>query len=149
MSAPKKQHLVPQCYLREFVDSRTPPGQEPYVWIFSKDGKSRKRRSPKNIFHETDVFTLEIKGKKHYVIEKTLAGIEGQYAGSAVARRERTALDRGDREHESDVGAPRTPGDSPSVGHDPARMSGQAGVFSPNRIATVSVSSAFSHGLIR
>lgn len=80
MSDPKKQHYVPQCYLREFVDPHTPAGYEPYVWIFSKDGKSKEKRAPKNLFHETDLYTLNIEGDKHYAIERSLSALEGEYA---------------------------------------------------------------------
>ena len=91
MSAPKKQHYVPQCSLREFVDPKTPPGYEPYVWIFSKDGKKREKRTPKNTFHQTDLYTVEIRGQKNYAIETSLAQLEGQYA-EIVRQRSRTTF---------------------------------------------------------
>lgn len=37
---PTKQHYVPACYLREFVDP-----SDGLLWVFSKDGKSVQRRS--------------------------------------------------------------------------------------------------------
>src|SRR2546426_11068638 len=80
MSAPKRHHYVPQCYLREFVDPKTPPGYEPYVWIFSKDGKKKEKRAPKNTFNQTDLYTVEIRGQKNYAIETSLAQLEGRYA---------------------------------------------------------------------
>lgn len=80
MADAKKQHYVPQFYLREFTDPDTPPGQEPYVWTFSKDGKKRKRRAPKNILWETDLYTINVDGTKHYEIEKTLSQIECDFA---------------------------------------------------------------------
>lgn len=80
MSAPKKQHYVPQSYLREWVDPRTPAGYEPYVWVFSKDGKKKERRAPHNIFRETDLYTLEVEGRKHYSIETSLSQLESRYA---------------------------------------------------------------------
>ncbi len=79
MSAPRKQHYLPQCYLREFLDPKTPSGHEPYVWIFSKDGKKKEKRAPHNTFHETDLYTLLIEGQKHYSIETSLAQLEGRY----------------------------------------------------------------------
>lgn len=84
MSNPKKQHYVPQCYLREFVDPHTPPKYEPYVWVFSKDGKQKEKRAPKNLFEETDLYTLAIQGAKDYGIERSLSALEGEYA--AVVR---------------------------------------------------------------
>lgn len=81
MSEPKRQHYVPQCYLREWVDPNTPVGYEPYVWIFDRNGKNRRKKAPKNILKSNDVYTLEIKGQtKDYRIEKTLSKLEGEYA---------------------------------------------------------------------
>jgi len=76
MSDPKNQHIIPQCYLKQFVDSTTPSGHEPYVWIFERGTKEGKKKAPKNIFAETDFYTL----KGDYIIEKTLAQIENDYA---------------------------------------------------------------------
>lgn len=81
MSEPKSQHVIPQCYLKQFVDPKTPADQEPYVWIFKRDSKKGKKKAPKNILTETDLYTF--KGKdagKDYVLEKTLAQIESDYA---------------------------------------------------------------------
>ena len=77
MSKPKNQHIIPQCYLKQFVDSNTPAGQEPYVWIFERGTKRGKKKAPKNILSEADFYTLKVKsGEKYYTIEKTLAQIE-------------------------------------------------------------------------
>ena len=84
MSSHKKQHYVPQCYLREFVDPHTPPKYEPYVWVFSKNGKRKEKRAPKNLFAETDLYTLTIQGAKDYGIERSLSALESEYA--AVVR---------------------------------------------------------------
>lgn len=81
MSEPKNQHIIPQCYLKQFVDLNTPSGQEPYVWIFERDNKRGKKKAPKNILAETDFYTLKVEsGGKDYTIEKTLSQIEGEYA---------------------------------------------------------------------
>ncbi|MGH8653728.1 MAG: DUF4238 domain-containing protein [Gammaproteobacteria bacterium] len=76
MSVPKNQHIIPRCYLKQFVDPRTPPGQEPYVWIFERDQRRGRKKAPKNILAETDFYTL----KGNYTIEKTLAQIESEYS---------------------------------------------------------------------
>lgn len=76
MSAPKNQHIIPRCYLKQFVDPRTPAGQEPYVWIFERDQRRGRKKAPKNILSETDFYTL----KGDYTIEKTLAQIESEYS---------------------------------------------------------------------
>jgi len=81
MSKPKKQHYVTECYLREFIDPNTPVGYEPYVWIFDKNGKNRRKKSPSNIFTSTDLYTIKVAGRaKNYYIEMTLSKIESEYA---------------------------------------------------------------------
>jgi len=74
MSNPKFQHYVPACYLREFVDS------DGFVWIFSRDGKTKRKQKPERTFGSNHLYTINVKGKKDYRIEKTLANIEGAYA---------------------------------------------------------------------
>jgi hypothetical protein len=76
MSSPKNQHIIPRCYLKQFVDPRTPVGQEPYVWMFERNQRRGRKKAPKNILAETDFYTL----KGDYTIEKTLAQIEGEYS---------------------------------------------------------------------
>jgi Protein of unknown function (DUF4238) len=98
MSDPKKQHYVPQCYLREFVDPQTPAGYEPYVCVFSKDGKHKEKRAPKNLFHETELYTLNIEGEKHYTIERSLSALEGEYA-SVVRNKIKKYLPLSEEEH--------------------------------------------------
>jgi len=73
MSDAKKQHYVPQFYLREFLDPNTPLGQDPYVWVFAKDGKKKQRRAPKNILWKTELYTLDVEGAKRYELEQALS----------------------------------------------------------------------------
>ena len=81
MSKPKNQHIIPQCYLKQFVDPHTPRGQEPYVWIFDRGNKKGKKKAPRNILSETDFYTLKIKtGEKDYSIEESLAQLESEYS---------------------------------------------------------------------
>lgn len=81
MSEPKNQHIIPQCYLKQFVDPCTPKGYEPYVWIFEREKKKGIKKAPKNILAETDFYTLKTRlGGKDYTIEKSLSQIEGEYA---------------------------------------------------------------------
>ena len=58
MSNNKKQHYVPKFYLKAWCDSGTP--QSAYIWMASKDGTSIERKSPSNIFHETDLYAIDI-----------------------------------------------------------------------------------------
>lgn len=78
---PTKQHYVPQCYLREFADPNAPPEGDPFVWIFDKSGKNKRRDKIKNVLASNDLYTLKIKGQKDYSIENTLANLESEYAG--------------------------------------------------------------------
>lgn len=77
---PKKQHFVPKCYLDEFTDPNTPPDQEPYLWVFSKDGKKKKKRAPANTFTQNHLYTIEFNGEKDFSIETNLSKIEGKFA---------------------------------------------------------------------
>lgn len=76
MSKPKNQHIIPRCYLKQFVDPRTPVHQEPYVWIFERNQRRGRKKAPKNILAEADFYTF----KGDYTIEKTLAQIESDYS---------------------------------------------------------------------
>jgi hypothetical protein len=76
MSDPKNQHIIPQCYLKQFVDPKTPTGYEPYVWIFERDTKVGKKKAPINILAKTDFYTY----KGDYTIETSLAQLESDYA---------------------------------------------------------------------
>jgi len=77
---PTKQHYIPQCYLREFTDKKTASKKEPIVWVFDKDGKNKRKDKVKNVLASNDLYTLKFKGQKSYVIEETLANLEGRYA---------------------------------------------------------------------
>jgi len=81
MSNQKKQHSVPKCYLREFVDPKTPDGYEPFIWIFDKNGKNKRKKAPKNVLTSKNIYTISIAGKtKDYSIEKGLSSIENDFA---------------------------------------------------------------------
>ena len=78
--AHKKQHFIPQSYLKAWCDPQTPPGQDPYVWQFSKDGLQVKKRAPNNIFYENNMYTIEQPdGKKNLVLEHGLSGLEQRF----------------------------------------------------------------------
>jgi hypothetical protein len=76
----KKQHFVPQCYLRAWCDPETPVDQEPYVWRFSKDGSDARRKAPENIFHETDLYTITMPDRgRDLRLERGLSQLEGEF----------------------------------------------------------------------
>jgi len=80
MTRNKKQHFVPRSYLKAWCDPHTPKGHEPYVWRFAFDGESSSRKSPDNIFHETDMYTIHLPdGDRDLAIEHGLAQLEGEF----------------------------------------------------------------------
>jgi len=99
MNKRKNQHIIPQCYLKQFVDPNTPPGQEPYVWIFERDNKKGKKKAPKNILSETDFYTLKVKsGEKDYSIEESLSQLESEYS-SVFEKKIRYKIPLNDYDH--------------------------------------------------
>jgi Protein of unknown function (DUF4238) len=77
---PTNQHYVPQCYLREWADTRHSNKGEPVIWIFDRDGKNKRKDKVRNVLVSYDLYTLRIKGQKNFVIEETFASLEGKYA---------------------------------------------------------------------
>lgn len=76
----KNQHYVPRFYLKQWCDPNVPHGQEPYVWVFSKEGGEGKSRSPQNIFCKNDLYTrLLPDGKRDLTLENYLSRIEGKF----------------------------------------------------------------------
>ena len=76
----KKQHWVPRAYLAAWCDPDTPEGHDPYVWRFAKDGLERDKKGPKNIFHETDLYTIRRDdGTRNLDVEHGLAGLETHF----------------------------------------------------------------------
>lgn len=90
----KRQHWIPRSYLKAWCDPTTPKGHQPYVWRFDKDGVSRARKSPKNIFHATDLYTIHLSdGTRELSIERGLSGLESEFVRirDEVLAKERTA----------------------------------------------------------
>jgi hypothetical protein len=80
MRTHKKQHFVPQGYLRAWCDPATLAHQKRYVWRFNKDGSAPRRKAPKNIFHETDLYTIHLpNGERDLVLEHGLASLENAF----------------------------------------------------------------------
>jgi hypothetical protein len=79
----KKQHFVPKCYLKAWIDptSQLQKKLEPYVWIFDSDGSNPKRKSVENIFHETDIYTIVREGgKRDLYLEHGFHGVEDKFS---------------------------------------------------------------------
>lgn len=80
MSKHKKQHYIPKCYLKAWCDPKCPSKHTPYIWMYDKESKDGKKKSPDNIFHETDMYTLQGKdGERILDIEHGLAGLENHF----------------------------------------------------------------------
>ncbi len=94
----KKQHVIPNCYLKGWCDPRTPPGHHPFIWRISKDGAQRKKRSPEKSFTGADRYTIKLpNGQRNLLLEDTLAGVEDGFVRvlRRVRRQDRlNALDR-------------------------------------------------------
>ena len=77
----RRQHFVPQCYLKAWCDPDTPAGQEPYVGRFPRDGGDAWRKAPAKIFHETELYTItDPTAGRDLRLEHGLADLEGQFA---------------------------------------------------------------------
>ncbi|MDR6550031.1 DUF4238 domain-containing protein [Paenibacillus qinlingensis] len=77
----KKQHWIPRCYLEAWCDSDIPDGYAPYVWLYSRDWNSSKKKAPENIFTENDMYTIKLEnGERNLSIEHGLSGLETEFA---------------------------------------------------------------------
>lgn len=75
----KNQHWIPQGYLKAWCDPLVPPRHEPYVWQFSKDGSSVRKKAPKNIFWESELYTLDGAVGRDLEVEHGLGDIESEF----------------------------------------------------------------------
>lgn len=81
-STHKTQRFVPQCYTKAWVDpaSVRKSNVEPYVWVFDKDGSNPRRKSPANLFTETDIYTLTSKdGHRDLRLEHGFQELEDKF----------------------------------------------------------------------
>lgn len=76
---PKRQHYVPQCYLKEFATPDSINDKEPLIWIFSKNKRVGRIDKIKNVLFAKDLYTIDAGGKKDYSIEISLGNIESEY----------------------------------------------------------------------
>ena len=87
MAKHKKQHVIPKCYLKAWVDPSSPKNQEPYVWVFGKEERDGRRKAPRNIFHENDFYTVGMaEGDRNLTVEHGLSEIESRFAGIRIRR---------------------------------------------------------------
>lgn len=77
----KRQHYIPSSYLRAWSDPNCPPGQTPYVWIFSKSGDRVRKKSPKKVFRENDLYTISTEdGGRDLKLETSLSRLESKFS---------------------------------------------------------------------
>lgn len=67
MSNPKKQHYVPQTYLRNFTD------QSGYIQVYDKNMDQYFKQTPANAGYSKHFYTVDINGDNDFFIEKLLA----------------------------------------------------------------------------
>jgi len=78
----RKQHFVPACYLKAWLDPSAPKTSKntPYVWLFDKKGENRKAKAPEKIFRESDMYTLTTPdGGNDLRLENGLATVESNF----------------------------------------------------------------------
>jgi len=78
-----KQHILSQTYQAGFVDPNTPPKQDAYVWCYSRERRSWKKRAPRNLSWETDLYTVKNSaGERNDSREKLFSVHEGRFAAA-------------------------------------------------------------------
>jgi hypothetical protein len=83
MAEHKAQHFIPRSYLAAWCDPDTPRGYEPYVWVFPKESGPGRRNAPRNIFTETDLYTIRTSdASRDLRLEHGLSELEGTFADS-------------------------------------------------------------------
>lgn len=76
----KKQHWIPRSYLSAWSDPAIAEGVEPYVWLFPKECGEGRKKAPKNIFYESDMYTIKrADGVRDLRLEHGLAGLESDF----------------------------------------------------------------------
>ena len=80
MTKQKKQHIIPNCYLKAWCDPNIPSGQSAFIWRVPKDGGKSFRRSPEKSFTSTDRYTIQLpNGERDLTLEDTLADLESKF----------------------------------------------------------------------
>lgn len=77
----RKQHYIPQFYLKYFTDPMTPAIYEPYVWVLNKETGEIKQRAPKNIAYENGFNDIvDSNGNISSIVEEEFQQIENEAA---------------------------------------------------------------------
>jgi hypothetical protein len=87
------QHWVPKTYLDAWCDPHCPAGHEPFLWLFEKAGSEPKKKSPKNVFRETDMYTRRLPdGRRDLSLETCLGKLENAFPRVRAATAKRIPL---------------------------------------------------------
>ena len=93
-----KQHVVSKCYLKAWCDPATPKGQEPYIWLISKDGSKKTKRAPHKSLTKADAYTIKFNnGTSDLHVETTLSQLESKFVRVQQNISARHTLDAWDR----------------------------------------------------
>ncbi|MFH1283619.1 MAG: DUF4238 domain-containing protein [bacterium] len=77
----KKQHYIPQCYLKPWCDLSCPKDHTPYLWQFTKDGNIVKKKAPINLFYESEMYTIHMPNESRDIkLEKGLNQLETAFS---------------------------------------------------------------------
>lgn len=79
----KRQHILPETYLKHWVDPATiAPGRTPMVWTFSKDGERKKRRpvADRCFWREYFYDLISVTGERRQDLENLLGKFEDVFA---------------------------------------------------------------------
>jgi hypothetical protein len=97
----KSQHIVPRFYLEQFTDSATPPGQEPYVWVYEHGGSSPYAKAPKKLSVQSYYYSyIGPDGERDDTVDDLLQAVENVAAPilrELVAGREPADLNEQER----------------------------------------------------
>ena len=80
MSEKTKQHYIPRTYLDAWCDIHTPLKHEPYVWLFEKNEKTGRKKSPVNLFHENNMYTMSENGERNLQLENAFGTVETKFS---------------------------------------------------------------------
>ncbi|MDE2239877.1 MAG: DUF4238 domain-containing protein [Rhodospirillales bacterium] len=75
----KKQHTVPNCYLKGWIDPETPPGHTPYVNLFDLRGGNARKKSPAKVLRMPDLYTIFRDGERDLRIEAVFSLWENNF----------------------------------------------------------------------
>src|SRR5450755_976605 len=77
----KSQHFVPRTYLAAWCDPNRPSQMNDYVWRFSLGASLIGKKSPENLFKETDAYTISMPdGTRNLELEDGLSQLESDFA---------------------------------------------------------------------